>query len=159
VTGQSDIDPSTVSVLRRLVLALLAFGLAGTTLELLLLDHVESAPQFLPFISIALSAAAIVWHLASPRGVTVRAIQIAMVLMIVTGLTGLVLHYRGNLEFQIDIDPAQSGWELFKKVVRAKAPPALAPGSMAQLGLLGLAYTFRHPTLAEPSSPIDVKEN
>jgi hypothetical protein len=158
VTAPTDTGSPTLALLRRFVLALLALGLVGTTVELALLDHVESAPQFLPFIAIALSAAAIVWHLASPRGVTVRAIQIAMVLMIITGLTGLVLHYRGNLEFQVDIDPAQSGWELFKKVVRAKAPPALAPGSMAQLGLLGLAYTFRHPALAEPSSPIDIKE-
>ena len=67
--------------------------------------------------------------------------------MIITGLTGLSFTIAATLEFQIDIDPAQSGWELFKKVVRAKAPPALAPGVMAQLGLLGLAYTFRHPEL------------
>jgi hypothetical protein len=159
VTGPSDFSQHTLASLRRILLALLALGLVGTSVELVLLDHAESAPQLLPFIAIGLSAATIVWHLASPRGVTVRAMQIAMVLMIVTGLTGLVLHYRGSLEFQIDIDPAQSGWELFKKVVQAKAPPALAPGVMAQLGLLGLAYTFRHPALAEPSSPIDAKEN
>ncbi len=30
----------------------------------------------------------------------------------------------------------------------AKTPPALAPGSMAQLGLIGLAYTYRHPDIA-----------
>lgn len=159
MTGPSDFSQHTLASLRRILLALLALGLVGTSVELVLLDHAESAPQLLPFIAIGLSAATIVWHLASPRGVTVRAMQIAMVLMIVTGLTGLVLHYRGSLEFQIDIDPAQSGWELFKKVVQAKAPPALAPGVMAQLGLLGLAYTFRHPALAEPSSPIDAKEN
>jgi len=159
VTFLSDTEPRTLRLLRRFVLVLLALGLAGTTVELLLLDHAESPLQLLPFIVIGLSAASIVWHLASPRGVTVRAIQIAMALMIIAGLTGLVLHYRGSLEFQIDIDPKQSGWELFKKVVRAKAPPALAPGVMAQLGLLGLTYTFRHPALAEPSSLMDIKES
>ena len=68
----------TLAAVRRIVLALLALGLAGTTVELALLDHVESPLQLLPFIAIALSAGAIVWHLVSPRGVTVRAIQIAM---------------------------------------------------------------------------------
>jgi hypothetical protein len=32
--------------------------------------------------------------------------------------------------------------ELIEKVLRAKAPPLLAPGMMLQLGLLGLAYVF-----------------
>jgi hypothetical protein len=31
--------------------------------------------------------------------------------------------------------------------MKAKAPPALAPASMIQLGLLGLLYTYRHPSL------------
>jgi hypothetical protein len=29
----------------------------------------------------------------------------------------------------------------------AKAPPALAPAGLIQLGLLGLLYTYRHPAL------------
>jgi hypothetical protein len=33
-------------------------------------------------------------------------------------------------------------WVLVEKVLRAKAPPLLAPGMMLQLGLLGLAYVF-----------------
>ncbi|HYJ16246.1 MAG TPA: hypothetical protein VE170_12200 [Candidatus Limnocylindria bacterium] len=32
-------------------------------------------------------------------------------------------------------------------MIGAKAPPLLAPGSMVQLGLLGLAYTYKHPAL------------
>jgi len=35
-----------------------------------------------------------------------------------------------------------STWELLEKILRAKAPPLLAPGMMLQLGLLGLAYVF-----------------
>ncbi len=38
-----------------------------------------------------------------------------------------------------------SNWELMEKVLRAKAPPLLAPGMMLQLGLLGLAYMFSDP--------------
>jgi hypothetical protein len=40
------------------------------------------------------------------------------------------------------IDPAMDGWTLTKKIFHAKAPPALAPGLMIQLGLIGLAFTF-----------------
>jgi hypothetical protein len=35
-----------------------------------------------------------------------------------------------------------STWELVEKVMRAKAPPVLAPGMMLQFGLLGLAYAY-----------------
>jgi hypothetical protein len=75
-----------------------------------------------------------------------------MVLFIVSGLAGFVLHYQGNREFQLEVNPSLDGLELFLKVIRAKAPPALAPGAMIHLGLLGLAYTYRHPALAGPAS-------
>jgi hypothetical protein len=35
--------------------------------------------------------------------------------------------------------------------VMSGAAPALAPGAMVQLGLLGLIYTFRHPALIQRS--------
>jgi hypothetical protein len=71
-----------------------------------------------------------------------------MLFFLASAAIGVGLHYSGNLEFQLDIDPSQSRWELFKKVMHAKAPPAIAPGAMAQLGLLGLIYAYRHPALA-----------
>ena len=64
-------------------------------------------------------------------------------------IAGVWLHCRGNLEFQLDIDASQSAWTLFWKVLRAKAPPALAPGALIQLGLLGLVFTYKHPALRE----------
>jgi hypothetical protein len=42
------------------------------------------------------------------------------------------------------------GMDLFSKVMTGAAP-ALAPGAMVQLGLLGLIYTFRHPALEQQS--------
>jgi hypothetical protein len=50
------------------------------------------------------------------------------------------------------MDSSRSRWELFWEVVRAKAPPAMAPAAMAHLGLIGLAYAFRHPALARSSA-------
>jgi hypothetical protein len=51
------------------------------------------------------------------------------------------------VEFQLEVSPGLAGWELLRKALNAKAPPALAPGVMAQLGVLGLIYTFRHPAV------------
>jgi hypothetical protein len=39
-----------------------------------------------------------------------------------------------------------AGWELFKEAMTG-ATPALAPGAMVQLGLIGLAWSYRHPAL------------
>jgi hypothetical protein len=70
-----------------------------------------------------------------------------MVLFVISGGVGMLLHYQATTEFQLEMDPALTGWALFRKAIVAKAPPALAPGAMTQLGLIGLAYTFRHPAL------------
>jgi uncharacterized membrane protein len=74
------------------------------------------------------------------------ALQITMVLFIAAGLLGVVLHYQANVEFQREVDPSIAGWALLSKAMTAKTPPALAPGSMVQLGLIGLAYSFRYPS-------------
>jgi hypothetical protein len=41
--------------------------------------------------------------------------------------------------------------------VTAKAPPALAPAVMAQLGFLGLLYTYRHPEFDSGVEPQEEK--
>lgn len=129
--------------LRRMVLGLVAFGLIGTSVELALLAHFEDLNQYIPFIVAGVSLVALAWHLFSRRRASVRAVQIAMLLTIATGLTGVVLHYRANMEFQLESDPSLGGFALMTKVLEAKAPPALAPGNMALLGLLGLAALHR----------------
>ena len=64
--------------------------------------------------------------------------------LLAAGLAGLYFHYRANVEFQLESDPTLAGRALLMKVLEAKAPPALAPGVMIQLGLVGLAYTLRY---------------
>ncbi len=46
-----------------------------------------------------------------------------MVLLILTGGAGMVLHYRANMEFKLEMDPTLGGLALFWSVVRAKTPP------------------------------------
>ncbi|MFB3131882.1 MAG: hypothetical protein ACE10K_05095, partial [Rhodothermales bacterium] len=49
-------------------------------------------------------------------------------------------------EFELEMYPTLKGLELFWESIKG-ATPALAPGTMIQLGLLGWAYTYRHPAL------------
>lgn len=51
---------------------------------------------------------------------------------------------QGNVEFELEMYPDLSGWKLFRDSMMG-ATPALAPGAMVQIGLVGLAWTFRHP--------------
>jgi len=133
--------------LRRLILLLLAFGLIALFGELIALGHYEDWKQFAPLTAILLTLLTIAWHAISGTAPSVRTLQAVFILLIVTGATGIILHYRSNVEFQLEVSPGLVGWELIKKALNAKAPPALAPGVMAQLGVLGLIYTFRHPAL------------
>jgi hypothetical protein len=68
-----------------------------------------------------------------------------MALFVLAGFVGFVAHFHGSAEYQLELNPEMGNWELMEKVLRAKAPPLLAPGMMLQLGLLGLAYMFSDP--------------
>ena len=138
-------EPTILVTIRRLLLAILLIGMAGTTTELVLLKHDEEATQLIPLVLLGLAFLAIAWHAARPSLATMMTVQLMMVLFVVAGLVGMYLHYAANVEFQHEMDRSLSGMPLFWKVVAAKAPPALAPGSMSQLGLIGLAYSYRYP--------------
>ena len=134
-----------MSALRWLLLALLTFGMLGTALDLLLLAHYEDAWQWPPLALIVVGLLVAAWIAFRESSAAIGALRWTMVLFVVAGVAGLMLHYNGNREFQTELDPALSGWPLFVKVVTAKAPPALAPAGMIHLGLLGLLFTYKHP--------------
>lgn len=122
-------------------------GSIGCGAELLLLNHFESLPQWIPLFLILLSFVVLAWHLIGRSPVSTRFLQGAMIAFIAAGLAGFYLHYQGSAEFKLESNPSLAGWRLFWEAIRAKAPPALAPGVMIQLGLIGLAYTYKHPAL------------
>jgi hypothetical protein len=135
----------TADVIRRVLLAILIIGIVGTATELLLLKHDEEALQLIPLALIALAFVAIAWQALDQGETSLRTFQAIMVLFIVAGPLGMYLHYRANVEFQREVDPSIAGRALIIKAMTAKAPPVLAPGSMSQLGLIGLAYAYRYP--------------
>jgi hypothetical protein len=144
------VEPASLSAVRRLLLLLLVVFMAGTAADLMLLDHHEDVWQMVPLAVIALGVAAAAFAAVSGGAAAVSLMRVVMALFIGSGLIGVGLHFAGNSEFQREIDPGLQGWSLFVKAVTAKAPPALAPAAMIQMGLLGLLYTYRHPALRSP---------
>ena len=131
--------------MRPLILAVLFLGLIGMGAELVLLQHTGSAWELIPLVLIGLALVILSWHAITQHPASVRAVQGVMTLFLIAGLAGIALHYQSSMEFKLETNAALSGWALFWAVISAKTPPALAPGSMIQLGLLGLVYTYEHP--------------
>jgi hypothetical protein len=77
-----------------------------------------------------------------------------MLLYAGSGVIGITLHYEKNVALQHEADPQLHGLALMKKVVTSTAPPALAPGLMVQLALLGLTFTYKHPGIRDQGSGI-----
>ena len=135
----TDVSGATLSRLRRLLLGLLLLGLVGTAAELVLMGHDEDAWQLIPLVVIAmavLASGALLWgqtgvRRGSDRGQTgvrpasdggqtprarsstVRFFRLSMLLLILSGVLGAVLHYRANMEFKLEMDPSLNGWALF----------------------------------------------
>lgn len=139
-------ESRTLAMLRWMLLCVLSVGLLGLGTELLLLKHVESPTQLIAPGLIAIALVVVVWHVLTRGPASVLALDSVMVLFIAAGALGMYYHYAASVEFQREVDPSLTGTALFWKALAAKTPPALAPGAMAQLGLIGLAYTFRHPS-------------
>lgn len=135
---------TTLARVRAWLMAALAFGVVGTFVELLLLGHYEEWWQLAPLVLTGLAMAGLAWHTIRPSARSVRALQGLMMLFLLAGIVGVGLHMRGAAEFQWEIDPSQPRWDVFRKVMQAKAPPALAPGMMVQLGLIGLIGLHHH---------------
>ena len=119
-------------------------GIAGLIVELLLIEHTETRIQWIPLVVLFAGFASCIWLAVRPGAASLRTFEAIMVIFIVSGLAGLYFHYAGNVEFALERDSSLSGASLVWKALRG-ATPALAPGALAQLGLLGLAYSYTRP--------------
>jgi hypothetical protein len=146
VNVPSHTAAKTVAVIRRLLLALFLIGGLGTGTELLLLGHTEGPWQWSPVALISVSFGVLVWYGFDRRRAPLRVFGLTMVLFVLSGAVGVWLHYRGNAEFEREMYPSLQGIGLFRESMTG-ATPVLAPGTMLELGLIGLAYTYRHPAL------------
>jgi hypothetical protein len=131
-----------LSTIRTVILVVLIFGMAGLLAELALIAHYEDATQWIPLALLAAGLLFLVIDSVLARTWTKLAVQLIMVLIVAAGVLGVYFHFHGSREFQLEMDPRMRGTALVWHVLRAKSPPTLAPGSMIQLGILGLGYAY-----------------
>ncbi len=134
-------------VVRTLVLGVFVFGLIGTGAELILLEHMEDVWMWIPLALMGLSVLLLLAYGITRTRWSVQAFQWLMVVFVISGFVGIWLHFKGNMEFELEMYPDIEGVKLIWEALKG-ATPALAPGTMTQLGLLGLIYTFKHPLLS-----------
>jgi hypothetical protein len=129
-----------------MLFAILLLGVVGTCAELLLLAHTEGFWQQVPVYLLLGSLVVLGWHAVRRGTASMRVLQALMVLFVASGFVGLGQHFSGNMEFELEMHPTAEGFGLMWEALRG-ATPTLAPGTMIQLGLLGLLYAHRHPAL------------
>ena len=137
--------------LRQLLLAVVVLGIVGLEVELALLRHAESLEQWIPHVALMIGLLSTLAVYVRPGLSSLRSFQVVMSIFLVVGALGVYLHFIGNVEFARERNPSLGGAALIWKALRG-ATPALAPGALAQLALLGLLYTYRHPALAAGST-------
>jgi len=141
------VEGSGLSSLRKILLAILALGMIGILMELILLKHSEDVYQWIPLVLLGVGLPMLAWQGALGGVLSLRLLRWLMCGFVAAGIAGVYFHFQGSAEFKLESQPNLAGMALFWAAIGAKAPPLLAPGSMVQLGLLGLAYTYKHPTL------------
>lgn len=130
---------------------MLALGTVGLLAELALLEHVGVWQQWLPLALLVAGLAAIGWGALAPSRAAVAAVRWVHAAYLPATAAGLFFHVRANVEWARDGAPDLSGWPLVRDVLFGSLP-TLAPGALAQLGLLGLLYAWRHPALGDVPS-------
>ena len=145
---------SGVVSLRRGVLLIFVLGTIGLGTELLLLDHFEEWRQQVPLVLLVLGLVLLAIRLFYRGAIILRLFRWTMLAFVLGGMVGLWFHLSSNMEFELEMHPTLSGLELLFKALSG-AMPALAPGALVQLGLIGFLYTYHHPALSREQT----KEN
>lgn len=139
-------ESADLATIRQLLQLVLLAGMGGLVVELVLLEHFEKPQQWIPFIALGSSMLALAAGLLRPGPRTLRALRIVMAALLFVALLGIYFHFTGNREFELEMEPELAGRALLWKALTG-ATPALAPGTLALFGLVGLISTYRHPAL------------
>jgi hypothetical protein len=151
------VEPLTLARIRRFLLGTLLIGVTGMGTELLFLGHIDGVLQLIPVTLLATGMVSLAWLALAPGPTAIRAVRVLMAVFVASGIVGVGLHLRGNLEFELEMYPNRAGAALLRKTLTG-ATPVLAPGSMALLGLVGLALTYHHPALERREAAGPAKE-
>ena len=141
-------------ILRRGLLLIFVLGSLGLGTELLLLDHFEEWRQQVPLVLLVLGLILLAARMFYQGAIILRLFRWTMLAFVLGGMVGLWFHLSSNMEFELEMYPTLSELELLFKALSG-AMPALAPGALVQLGLIGFLYTYHHPALSREQT----KEN
>lgn len=125
--------------LRQATIVAFFFMMLGTTLELYLLDHYEGLQQSIPILCIGSSLLAVLILIFRKTRLMIALFKFILAITALSGFYGTFLHLRANYEFEQEMRPTLNGWNLFIESLSG-ALPALAPGSMIVLALIGYSY-------------------
>ena len=133
--------------MRRGILLIFVLGTIGLGTELLLLGHFEEWRQQVPLALLALGLILLAARMLYRGAIILRLFRLTMLAFVLGGMVGLWFHLSANMEFELEMYPTLSGLKLLSKALGG-AMPALAPGALIQLGLVGFLYTYQHPALS-----------
>ena len=144
--GSRNSATKYADILSKALIAIFLLGSLGAGIELILLEHYAELAQLIPLGAMLVGLAVLGMWFLTRAPVVLRVFQVFMILFCLVGIVGIYLHYESNVEFELEMNPAAMGWPLIWASLTG-AMPALAPGTMIHLGLVGLLYTYRHPVL------------
>lgn len=126
-------------VLKKVILLAFVIMITGTILELYLLNHYEDRFQLIPIVCIgflAVNAFILVFNKSRRlKGL----FKLILMVTALSGVYGVYLHLKSNFEFEVEMTPNASNWDLLVESLSG-ALPTLAPFSMIVLALLGYSY-------------------
>ncbi len=125
--------------LRQTIILALLFMMVGTAFELILLEHYEDWQQLIPLACIGAAMLLVIVLFRNRSRLAVVSFKTVLGLTALSGVYGTYLHLQANYEFELEMRPSAAGWDLFAESM-AGALPALAPGSMIVLALIGYSF-------------------
>ncbi len=142
----APLEHPTAQTLRRFALTLCLLGVVTTPIELVLMHHYNDKDQIMPFVFLGLAAIGVAAAWFRPNARVLRGVRVLMVLVVLGSGIGVMEHLKANYR-----DATRGGTvpNLIQLVLTGFAP-LLAPGILAQVGLLGLAFTYKHPAFDLP---------
>ena len=132
------VNSETYRLKKVLVLALL-FMMIGSLLELYLLDHYEDSWQLIPILSVGTTLVTLLILFFKKTTKVVNLFKAVLILTALSGVYGVYLHLQSNFQFEQDMKPTASFWQLITDSLSG-ALPTLAPMSLVVLACIGYSY-------------------
>src|SRR5262245_59650791 len=100
--------------IRRLLVLLLVFGLAGTEVELFLLKHTDGFWQLIPVVLVGVTLVLTLWAGIRPSPRSLGVFRVVMAASVAAGIIGVYQHFAGNIGYEKESNPGLGGAELYR---------------------------------------------